>query len=66
MVELQKVKGKLRKVICASGNTYEGETVVLAAGYDSREIAATVGIDIPMQLAMLEALVTEADRKSVV
>lgn len=59
-VELKKVKGKLRKVICASGSVYEGETVVLAAGYESRAIAATVGIDIPMQPVMLEALVTEA------
>ncbi len=60
-VGLKKVKGKLRKVLCESGNIYEGETVVLAAGYESREIAASVGIDIPMQRAMLEALVTEAE-----
>lgn len=60
VVELKKIKGKLRKVICASGNVYECDTVVLAAGLDSREIAATVGIDIPMQAAMLESLVTEA------
>ncbi len=60
VVELKKIKGVLRKVICASGNVYEGETVVLAAGYASRKIAETVGIDIPMQSAMLEALVTEA------
>lgn len=60
VVGLSKVKGHLRKVICASGDIFEGETVVLAAGYDSRAIAETVGIDIPMQKAMLEALVTEA------
>lgn len=60
VVELKKVKGALRKVICASGNVYEGETVVLAAGYESRAIAGTIGIDIPMQKASLEALVTEA------
>lgn len=48
VVALQKVKGKLRKVITAN-NVYEGEHVVLAAGLASREIAATVGIDIPMQ-----------------
>ena len=61
VVELKKIKGQLRKVVCASGNVYEGETVVLAAGFESREIASTVGIDIPMQKALLEALVTEAE-----
>lgn len=60
VVELRKIKGKLRQVITAD-NIYEGETVILAAGLQSREIAATVGIDIPMQGAMLEALVTEAE-----
>ena len=60
-MELKMIRGKLRKVVCASGDVFEGETVVLAAGYESREIAGTVGIDIPMQKAMLEALVTEAE-----
>lgn len=60
VVALQKVKGKLRKVITAN-NVYEGEHVVLAAGLASREITATVGIDIPMQAVSLEALVTEAE-----
>lgn len=60
VISLQKIKGKLRKVITAN-NVYEGETVVLAAGLASRQIAATVGIDIPMQAASLEALVTEAE-----
>lgn len=61
VVELRKIKGQLRKVVCASGNIYEGETIVLAAGYESRAIAATVDIDLPMQKIMLEALVTEAE-----
>ncbi|MCD8239266.1 MAG: FAD-binding oxidoreductase [Clostridiales bacterium] len=60
-VELKKIKGKLRKVICESGNVYEGETIVLAAGFESRKIAETIGIDIPMQKILLEALVTEAE-----
>ena len=60
VVALQKVNGNLRKVITAN-NVYEGEHVVLAAGLASREIAATVGIDIPMQAVSLEALVTEAE-----
>lgn len=59
VVALRKIKGHLRQVI-TKDNVYEGDTVILAAGLGSRDIAATVGIDIPMQPAMLEALVTEA------
>ncbi len=60
VTELRKIRGHLRQVVTEDGNIYEGDTVILAAGLWSREIAATVGIDIPMQPAMLEALVTEA------
>ncbi len=55
---LKKIKGRLRQVITDAG-VYEADTVILAAGYDSRAIANTVGIDIPMKKVMLEALVTE-------
>ncbi len=58
--ELKKVKGKIRKVITPY-NTYEGEKVLVAAGYESRAITASVGIDIPMQAKKLECLVTEAE-----
>lgn len=61
VVGLRKIRGKLRQVICASGDVFEGDTVVLAAGYASRKIAATVGIDLPMQEVTIEALVTEAE-----
>lgn len=60
VVELRKVKGKLRKVITPN-NVYEGENVVLAAGFASRKIANTIGIDVPMRSALLECLVTEAE-----
>ena len=56
---IQKVKGKARKVITVDGTVFEGETIILAAGYESREIARTVGIDIPMTRYFEEALVTE-------
>lgn len=62
VVKLEKVKGKIRKVFTDLGNVYEAENVVLAAGYDSRRIAQTVGIDIPMSVAKLEALVTEVQK----
>ena len=59
VIEIRKVNGKARKVITKE-NIYEGEHIILAAGYDSRRIAATVGIDIPMNKVLAEALVTEA------
>ena len=40
---------------------FEGEHILLAAGYESRAIANTVGVDIPMSKKLLEALVTEAE-----
>lgn len=53
------VRGKIRKVITPN-NVYEGESVLVAAGLDSREILTSVGIDIPMTNSLLECLVTEA------
>lgn len=58
VTELQKVKGVLRKVITESGS-YEGDKIILAAGYHSRKLAASVGIDVPMKQVLLEVLVTE-------
>lgn len=56
--EIRKVKGIARKVI-AENNVYEGDKIILAAGLESRKIAQTVGIDIPMRQVLLEVLVTE-------
>ena len=41
---LQKIKGKVRKVILNDGTVFEGETIILVAGYESRAIARTVGV----------------------
>ena len=60
VIELKKVKGRLRKVITPN-NVYEADTVVVAAGYNSRKLVETVGIDIPMSQGMIECLVTEAE-----
>ena len=60
VTELRKVKGRLRKVV-TENNVYEADTIVVAAGYDSRAILGTVGIDLPMTKAMIECLVTEAE-----
>lgn len=59
VVQLRKVRRQLRQVI-TKNNVYEGGQVLLAAGLHSRELAGTVGIDIPMTSSLLEALVTEA------
>ncbi|MGV8905664.1 MAG: NAD(P)/FAD-dependent oxidoreductase [Acetobacterium sp.] len=59
VIEIRKVSGKARQVITPN-NVYEGETIILAGGYESRHLAATFGVDIPMNRALLEALVTEA------
>jgi sarcosine oxidase subunit beta len=59
VIEIRKIKGKARQVV-TKNNVYEGNYIILAAGYESRKIAATVGIDIPMNQVLLEVLVTEA------
>ena len=56
---LQKIKGKVRKVILNDGTVFEGETIILVAGYESRAIARTVGVDVPMTRLIDECLVTE-------
>jgi len=61
VTELRMVQGRVRKVICASGDVFEGESILVAAGYNSRAILGTVGIDIPMTRSLLECLVTEAE-----
>lgn len=57
--KILKIKGNARKVI-TSNTVYEGEKILVAAGYESRKITESVGIDIPMQPLKMECLVTEA------
>lgn len=59
VVAIKKIKGKARQVVIEDGTIFEGETIILAAGYESRAIARTVGIDVPMTRYFEEALVTE-------
>lgn len=61
VVALKKVKGVLSEVVTANGNVYKGSQIVLSAGYESRYIAQTVGLDLPMNKLKLETLVTEAE-----
>ena len=60
VTELQTVKGKARRVVTRK-NVFEGEKIIVAAGYESRWILESVGIDIPMSKDLIEALVTEAE-----
>lgn len=60
VTELQTIKGKARRVITKK-NVFEGEKIIVAAGYESRWILESVGIDIPMSKDLIEALVTEAE-----
>lgn len=59
VLELQKVKGRVRKVITNEG-VYEANQILLCAGYESRRIANTVGIDAPVERQFNEVLVTES------
>jgi len=59
VLSIRKIRGKARQVVTATG-VYEGEQIILAAGLESRSIAGTVGIDVPMSGVLLEVLVTEA------
>lgn len=57
--EIKKVKGKAKKVALTTGEMFEADQIIVAAGYESRFIARTVGIDVPMTRYFEEALVTE-------
>lgn len=56
---IKKIKGEARIVETDDGD-YEGGQILLCAGYDSRRIANTVGIDAPVERQVNEVLVTEA------
>ncbi|WP_373481850.1 NAD(P)/FAD-dependent oxidoreductase [Acetobacterium sp.] len=58
--ELRKIKGMIRQVVTLDA-IYEADKVLVAAGFDSRKILATVGIDVPMMPLKMECLVTEAE-----
>lgn len=59
VIAIRKHCGRARTVVTVN-NTYEADSIVLASGYNTKKIAATVDIDIPMVWHYDEALVTEA------
>ncbi len=62
-VEIQKDRGRARKVVTKSGNVYEAQKIILAAGFESRVIVNTVGIDFPMLKRIDECIITEVQPK---
>ena len=60
VTKLRKIRGSIRKVYTEE-NVYEAQKVLVCAGYESRNILESVGIDVPMQLMKDECLVTEAE-----
>lgn len=59
VIRLRKIKGNMRQVITESGNVYEADRVVLAAGFNSRRIAESVGIWLPFLKRIDECIITE-------
>lgn len=58
VVSLKMVAGKVRNVLTLSGE-FEADTVVLAAGLESRRISQSVGVDVPMKGVALDTLITD-------
>lgn len=56
---IKTVAGRAKGVITTHGEL-EADTIILAAGYQSRAIANTVGVDVPMNAVALDTLVTDA------
>ena len=57
--ELRKQHGRVSQAVTSDGDVYEGDRVVVIAGYDSRKLLSTVSLDVPMNPVLLECLVTE-------
>ncbi len=54
--------GRVRKLVTSRGE-YSVDKAVIAAGYGSREIASTAGLDLPLENLPRHALVTEKYRR---
>ena len=63
VMALEKVRGQVRKVRMEDGAVLEADTILLAAGYASRKIMNTVGLEVPMHDEIDCCLVTEMEPK---
>ncbi|XXJ20788.1 NAD(P)/FAD-dependent oxidoreductase [Desulfovibrio caledoniensis] len=59
VLSIKTVAGRARKVV-TTRRGYEADKIILAAGYESRAISNTVGVDVPMTRIALDTLVTDA------
>ena len=59
VISIQKNAGPTIKAITTRGE-FETEKIILAAGYESRAVSNTIGVDVPMQRIALNTLVTNA------
>jgi sarcosine oxidase subunit beta len=55
---LKKLRGRARQALTSDG-VYEADHILLCAGRPSREIANTVGVDVPLEPETSEVFVTE-------
>ncbi|MDR0671692.1 MAG: FAD-binding oxidoreductase [Oscillospiraceae bacterium] len=56
---IRKVRGRVREAVTSSGEIYEADSIVLAAGYDSGAVLGSLGFYVPMAPVLMEVLVTE-------
>ncbi|WP_455677830.1 NAD(P)/FAD-dependent oxidoreductase [Sharpea azabuensis] len=63
VASLKKVKGKVSEVVMSDGEVLSAKTIILAAGYASRAIMNTIGLDIPMDDVIDGCIVTEMEPK---
>lgn len=60
VVKLQIVRGSVKRVLTEKGNVYEGSQIIVAAGYEGRNIIKTVGLDVPVYPRLVDVIITEA------
>jgi sarcosine oxidase subunit beta len=58
VTDIKKVGGRA-KIVATRENEYECDVVLLTAGYGSRKIAESIGIDVLMSNVLMEVIVTE-------
>ncbi len=59
VISIKKFRGRARQVITSRGNVYEADKIILAAGFNSRRIAETVGLHLPFLKRIDECIITE-------
>ncbi|MDR1065217.1 MAG: FAD-binding oxidoreductase, partial [Oscillospiraceae bacterium] len=59
VTQLRKLRRRVSEAVTADGEVYSAGSVAVVAGYDSRRLLASVGLDIPMSPILMECIVTE-------